>query len=122
MNEIAAMQKKNFSSPDETRTFDKGKIEVVTIGDFKLGRSTFQPGWKWSTSVKPIVKTNSCQAHHVGYIVSGKLETVMDDGKKMLFGPGDAIDIPPGHDGWVVGNEPVILLDIIGADDYAKKK
>ena len=116
------MQKKNFSSPDETRTFDKGKIEVVTIGDFKLGRSTFQPGWKWSTSVKPIVKTNSCQAHHVGYIVSGKLETVMDDGKKMLFGPGDAIDIPPGHDGWVVGNEPVILLDIIGADDYAKKK
>lgn len=119
---MASLQKKNLSSPDETRTFDKGKTEVVTIGDLTFGRSTFQPGWKWSTSIKPIAKTNSCQMHHVGYIVSGKLDTMMDDGKKISLGPGDAFDIPPGHDGWVVGNEPVIFLDFMGAAEYAKKK
>jgi mannose-6-phosphate isomerase-like protein (cupin superfamily) len=122
MKKMASLQKKNLSSPDETRTFDKGKIEVVNVGDFKFGRSTFQPGWKWSTSVKPIVKTSSCQVHHVGYVMSGRLETVMDDGKKITFGPGDAFDIPPGHDGWVVGNEPVVFLDFMGAAEYAKKK
>ena len=119
---MATLQKKNLSSPDETRTFDKGKFEIVTIGDFKFGRATFQPGWKWSTSVKPIAKTSSCQVHHIGYIISGRLEVAMDDGKRNTFGPGDAFDIPPCHDGWTVGNEPLIYLDFVGAAEYAKKK
>jgi hypothetical protein len=113
--------KKNVKKPDETRNFDKGNLRVMKIGEFTLGLSTFLPGWKWSKSVKPIAKTESCKVHHVGYIISGRMSGVMDDGAKWELGPGDAVEIHPGHDAWTVGRKPVVFLDFMGAAGYAKK-
>jgi ethanolamine utilization protein EutQ (cupin superfamily) len=120
-NPATRMQKKSLSTPDEVRTFDKGRIEIVNVGDVVIGRSTFEPGWSWEKCVKPIVKTNSCQAPHTGYITSGRMKVVMDDGTEIEGGPGDAATIPPGHNAWVVGNEPCVMIDFTGAKDYAKK-
>ena len=119
---MAKMQKRNLLSPDETRTFDLGKLELVTIGGVTFGRATFQPGWRWSTSVKPLVNTKSCEAPHLQYQVSGRLHVVMDDGSEDEFGPGDIALLPPGHDAWVVGDEPVVVIDVSGMVDYAKEK
>ena len=116
------MEKKNLSKPDEKRTFDKGQVELVTIGGVTFGRATLQPGWKWSTCVKPIAKTASCEAPHLQYHVAGRLHVVMDDGSEAEFGPGDVSLIPPGHEGWVVGNDPVVVIDISGMEEYAKRK
>jgi hypothetical protein len=118
---MVKMQKKSLNSPDETRSFPKGKVELVTLSGVTFGRATFQPGWKWSESVKPLVKTESCEAPHTQYIISGRLKVRMDDGTEEEFGPGDVSIIPPGHDGWVVGNEPVVVIDITGMIDYAKQ-
>ena len=115
------MEKKNLSRPDETRSFDKGRVELVTVGDVTFGRATLQPGWRWSTCVKPLVKTESCEAPHLQYHVSGRLHVVMDDGREEEFGPGDVSLIPPGHDAWVVGHEPAVIVDISGMRDYAKR-
>jgi EutQ-like cupin domain len=116
------IQKKSLnSSPDETRTFEKGKIELANLGDVTIGRGILEPGWSWEKCVKPLAKTNSCQAPHTQYVVSGRMKVVMDDGTEEEFGPGDAAVIPPGHNAWVVGNEPVIAVDFTGLKDYAKK-
>jgi hypothetical protein len=112
--------KKSFSSPDEIRTFPKGKVEIIRAGGITFGKATFEPGWKWSESLKPIVKTESCLAPHKQYVVSGRIHVVMDDGTEEEFGPGDVGIIPAGHDGWVVGDEPVVAIDISGMEDYAK--
>jgi uncharacterized cupin superfamily protein len=109
------------SKPDETRRFDKGRMDVANIGQTVIGRFTFEPGWKWSTSVKPMVKTESCQLRHTGYIISGRMRARMDDGTEMEFGPGEAVVVPPGHDAWVVGNEPCVGIDFTGAKTYAQK-
>jgi len=114
------MQKKALSTPDEKRSFDQGQLELVTLGGVTFGRATFQPGWKWSTCVKPIAKTESCQASHLAYHVSGRLRVRMDDGSEEEFGPGDVAVVPPGHDAWVVGNEPVVIIDITGMAEYSK--
>lgn len=119
---MAPMQKKSLAQPEETRTFPLGCLELVTVGGVTFGRSTFQPGWRWSTSVKPLVKTESCQATHLQYHVSGRLHVVMDDGSEMEFGPGDVSLLPPGHDAWVVGDEPVVVIDISGMAEYAKPR
>ena len=116
------IQKKNLSQPDEKRLFEKGKVELVTLGSATFGRATLQPGWKWSTCVKPLAKTKSCEAPHLQYHVSGRLHAVMDDGTEAEFGPGDVSLIPPGHDAWVVGKEPVVVIDVTGMADYAKPK
>jgi hypothetical protein len=118
---MAQMQNKNLAKPDEVRTFDKGQLELVTLGGVTFGRVTLQPGWRWSTSVKPLVKTPSCEASHLLYHVSGRLHAVMDDGSEAEFGPGEVSLVPPGHDGWVVGDEPVVVIDISGMVDYAKR-
>jgi hypothetical protein len=114
------MEKKSFSSPEERRTFQSGKVELVSIGDITFGRATLQPGWRWSTCVKPIAKTESCEAPHLQYQVSGRLRVRMDDGTEQEFGPGDVASIPPGHDAWVVGDESVVIVDISGMTHYAK--
>src|SRR5690348_14500977 len=88
-------ERKSLNSPDETRTFPKGKLEIVTVGGTSMGRATFEPGWKWSECVKPIAKTESCQAPHLGYLVSGRMKVVMDNGEELDFGPGDAMSAPP---------------------------
>ncbi len=117
---MASMEKKSLDSPDETRPFAKGKVEVVNLGGVTIGRATFQPGWRWSESLKPIVGTNSCQVFHTGYMISGRMRVKMDDGTEQEFGPHDAVVIPPGHDAWIVGNEPAIVLDFSGSAQYAK--
>jgi hypothetical protein len=117
---MTRMEKKDMARPDEKRTFAKGEVDVVSLGGVTFGRATLQPGWKWSTCVKPIVKTESCQASHLQYHVSGRLRVQMDDGSEEEFGPGDVSHLPPGHDAWVVGNEPVVVIDVTGLADYAK--
>jgi len=119
---MAGLEAKNFSSPDETRPFQgKGKMEIVNVGGLSVGRGTFEPGWKWSENVKPIAGTDSCQALHVGYIVSGRMAVVMDDGTQAEAGPGDVVHIEPGHDAWIVGNESCVFLDFgTSVSQYAK--
>lgn len=114
------MEVKSFNTPDETRTFDKGKLDLVSIGGKVIGRATFAPGWKWSESLKPIVKTVSCQTPHFQYHLSGILKVVMDDGTEQELKPGDISLLPPGHNAWVVGKEPVVVIDFQGMVDYAK--
>ena len=117
---MPGIDRKNFESPDEKRPFDKGAINVITLGKKTVGRAVFEPGWRWSESVKPIVGTDSCQVAHLGYSVSGPMHVVMDDGSEVDLSPGDLFDIAPGHDAWIVGNEPCIALDFEGASNYAK--
>jgi len=117
---MANLQKKNMDSPDDTRSFSKGKMQIAHLADATIGRFVFEPGWKWSESVKPIVKTESCQQLHTGYMISGRMGVRMNDGTEAEAGPGDAIVIPPGHDAWVVGNEPCVGIDFTGAKTYAK--
>ena len=112
---------KSFNSPAEVRKFDKGKVELVKVAGAVIGRATFEPGWKWSACVKPIAGTNSCQAAHYGYQLSGTMTTRMDDGTEMTSKAGDVLKIPPGHDAWVVGNEQVVVLDFQGMVEYAKQ-
>ena len=112
--------KKSFNSPDETRPIPKGKVEVVNLGDVTAMRVTFEPGWKWSESLKQIAGTESCQTAHMGYMESGRMVVRMDDGTEHEFAPGDACTIPPGHDAWVVGDEPVVFIDFQGGAGYAK--
>jgi len=117
---MAKMQSKNLAQPDELRTFDKGKLELATLDGVTFGRATLLPGWKWSTCVKPIAKTKSCEATHLQYHVSGRIAVLMDDGSQQEFGPGEVSLLPPGHDAWVVGSEPVVVIDISGMVEYAK--
>jgi hypothetical protein len=113
---------KSFRKPEEIREIPSGKIELLTLGGATVGRATFQPGWKWSTSVKPIVKTESCQAPHFQYHLAGVLHVKMDDGTEYDCKPGDVSLLPSGHDAWVVGTEPVVVVDFQGLHDYAKQR
>ncbi len=108
---MASIQKKRFEKPDETSTPPKTKSEVVRMGGLSLTKTVFMPGWRWSNDIKPIAGTNTCQKHHVGYCLSGRIAAKLEDGSMMEFVAGDVFDIPPGHDGWVVGNEPVVFLE-----------
>jgi mannose-6-phosphate isomerase-like protein (cupin superfamily) len=115
-------QAKSILKADEVREFEKGRVELVHIAGSTVGRATFEPGWKWSTCVKPIAGTRSCDSAHFGYQISGTMIVVMDDGSKMTVRPGDVVSIPPGHDAWVEGKEPVVVLDFQGMVDYARKR
>ena len=115
-------QMKSFGKPDEIREFPKGRLELIKIGGATLGRAIFEPGWRWSTSVQPIVKTKSCEAPHFQYHISGTLKILMDDGTELECHPGDVSLLPSGHDAWVVGEEPAIVVDFQGMIDYAKSK
>lgn len=111
---------KSFDQPDEVREFPFGKLELIKIGGATIGRAIFQPGWKWSTSIQPLAKTKSCEAPHFQYHVSGTLMVVMDDGMRFECKAGAVSLLPMGHDGWVVGDEPVVVVDFQGMIDYAK--
>ena len=106
------VQKKSLDSPDETRDFGQGQMQIATVTDFKVARLLLQPGWKWSEHVKPLAQTDSCQVRHTGYVVSGRMKVVMDDRSEADLGPGDAYVIEPGHDAWIVGNEPFVGVDV----------
>ena len=117
---MTKLVKKRFDAPDETRPIAKGTVEVVKLEEVQVMRTIFEPGWRWSESVKPIVKTDSCQVHHIGYVISGRMVVRMDDGSTAELGPGDVGVIPPGHDAWIVGDVPCVMLDFGGAATYAK--
>jgi hypothetical protein len=110
---------KRFDEPDEIREFEKGRFEIVRVGGMTIGRATYQPGWRWSTHVGPGAGTSSCQVEHVGLVVSGCAVAAMDDGSLMEMRAGDVFYVPPGHDSWVLGDEPYVSLHFLGADDYA---
>src|SRR5881397_4098185 len=119
---MAATEVKNFDSPDEVRPFEgNGKAEVLRIGGQTVGRGTFEPGWRWSSNVKPIAGTDSCQVSHLAYVISGRMRVFMDDGSEGEAGPGDVVAIPPGHDAEVVGDEPCEMVDFGEFGEYAKK-
>ena len=120
---MAGLTRKSLDTPDEVRAFEgaTGRLDVVNTEEGAVGRATFLPGWKWSEHVKPIAKTDSCQAAHTGYFISGRMKVVMDDGEEMEFGPGDFAVMKPGHDAWVIGDEPCIVIDWQGYADYAKR-
>ena len=111
---------KSFEKPDEVREFPNGRLELITVGGATVGRAIFEPGWKWSESLQPLMKTKSCEAPHFQYHVSGVLKILMDDGEELECGPGEVSLLPSGHDAWVVGNEPAVVVDFQGMIDYAK--
>jgi hypothetical protein len=113
---------KGFGKPDEIREFPNGRLDLITIGGRTVGRATLKPGWQWSKSVQPIAKTVSCEAPHFQYHVSGVLMVRMDDGTEFECKAGDVSLLPSGHDAWVVGDEPVVIVDFQGMIDYAKEK
>ena len=117
---MKTMERKSFSKPDEVRTFEKGKLELLKIGGGVVGRLTLEPEWRWSKHVKPIAKTELCEAPHFQYHVSGRIRIRMADGTEFEAGPGEVTSLPSGHDAWVVGNEPVVVVDWFGAVNYAK--
>ncbi|HLW55215.1 MAG TPA: cupin domain-containing protein [Candidatus Angelobacter sp.] len=112
---------KRFENPDEIRTFEKGKFEIVRIGGMTIGRATYEPGWKWSVHVGKAQGAKSCSVEHVGMVIAGRGTAAMDDGRVIEMKAGDIFYIPPGHDSWVVGNEKYISLHFLGADVYAQK-
>lgn len=113
-------QHKGFAEPDEVREFPNGRAEILKIGDGEVGRFTFEPGWRWSNDVKPIANTDSCEAPHFQYHVSGQLAIRMDDGTEMVADPGDITSLPSGHHAWTIGDEPAVVIDWYGASNYAK--
>jgi len=108
------IQRKSLDEPDEVRRFAMGVGHLVRVGALTIGRGTLEPGWRWSESLKAVQGTPSCQVHHLQVLLSGRFQVEMDDGETAQFGPGDVFDVPPGHDAWVVGNEPVVALDVLG--------
>ncbi len=113
---------KRFDNPDEVRPFEKGKFELIKIGNMTIGRATYEPGWKWSEHVGKAMGTKSCAVEHIGMVVSGTATAAMDDGRVIQMKAGDLFYIAPGHDSWVVGDEPYVSLHFMGAEQYAQKK
>src|ERR1700704_6302411 len=110
---------KRFESPDEVRTFEKGRFELIKIGGLTIGRATYEPGWKWSQHLAPVAGTPLCQVEHVGMVISGQAACAMEDGRSYVMKPGDVFYIGPGHDSWVVGDQPYVSLHFLGAEKYA---
>lgn len=110
-----------FVAPDEVRRFPHGRLEILNMSGGVVGRLVLEPGWRWSNDVKPIAGTDSCEVKHFQYHVSGTLHIRMDDGTEFEAVPGDVTLLPSGHDAWVVGNEPVVVIDWYGASSYAKR-
>jgi quercetin dioxygenase-like cupin family protein len=119
----AKMSAKSSSAPDEVRSFEqgKGRMEVVHLPYGDAGRGTFEPGWRWSSHVKPIAGTDSCEVEHVGYVLSGRMTIRMDNGDEKQIVPGDFFHLPPGHDAWVDGDEACVMVDFGGLTGYAQR-
>ena len=111
--------KVDLEHPDETKETPKAILRLVTLGDFTFGLRTLYPGWKWTESMRQIAKTETCEIRHIGYVISGRIGFLMNDGTKLEVGPGEAFDVRPGHDTWTVGDAPVVFIDMIGAVERA---
>ncbi|HVM29630.1 MAG TPA: adenylate/guanylate cyclase domain-containing protein [Candidatus Limnocylindrales bacterium] len=119
---MARLQRRHFDTSDDIRQIPNGRIEVVELGDRVIGRIRYEPGWRWSIDVKPIAGTQSCQFHHVGFTASGRLRVQMQEGIELEIGPGEVFEIPPGHDAWVVGDEPWVSIDFEAMRAYARSE
>jgi hypothetical protein len=117
---VTEFEVKSLDSPDEVRSPDKTRIEVVRLEGYTLGRFNFQPGWRWSECVKPVVKTDLCQASHVGYAGSERITVRLNDESEKTISAGQSYTIPPGHDAWVEGSEPFVGIDVMSAEQYTK--
>ena len=120
---MSGMIRKSLNEPEETRPFEdgKGRLDLVDVANGGVGKGVFEPGWRWSKHVKPIAQTESCEAAHAGYVLSGRMKLVMDEGQEMEVSAGDYMVVPPGHDAWVVGDDQCVLIDWQGYADYAKR-
>lgn len=116
----ARLAARSFDAPDETRPFPHGKVDIARVGPVVCGRGTFEPGWRWTADLSGITGTSTCQADHVGYVLSGRMHVRMDSGEELELGPGEAFIIAPGHDAWTVGDEACVVLDFGGFEHYAK--
>ena len=112
---------RSFTKPDEVRPFDRGRFEVIRVGDATVGHGHYEPGWRWSETIAKVMGTPTCHASHLAYLVSGRLHVRMDDGTELEAGPGDVLDIKPGHDAWVVGDAPVEYLEFRAAETFATR-
>ncbi|HET9214095.1 MAG TPA: adenylate/guanylate cyclase domain-containing protein [Gaiellaceae bacterium] len=117
---MGSLLSKRFEEPDELITLPLLTSQVVILGEVYLARSVHEPGWRWSEHVKPVVGTPSCQHHHQGVVVGGQMEVVTDSGARRRFGAGEALDVPPGHDAWVVGDEPLVTIEFTGVRGWGK--
>jgi class 3 adenylate cyclase len=117
---MARLQRKSLKRPEEIRPLGRGRLELVELGEAAIGRVTYQPGWRWSEDLRPIVGTASCEVHHIGFVLSGTLRVQMDDGSRIDLTPEDAFEVPPGHDAWVVGDEPFVAVDSLGRRYFGK--
>ncbi|HXI45837.1 MAG TPA: adenylate/guanylate cyclase domain-containing protein [Candidatus Acidoferrales bacterium] len=117
---MARLQSKPLESPDEVRPTPFGRVDIYNLDDLVIGRMVFEPGWHWLEHVQPIARTSLCQYHHVGVCVSGRLMNRLEDGTSIEIGPGQVFEIPPGHDGWVVGDEPFVAYDVAGVRSFAR--
>ena len=114
------MVSKRFENPDETRSFEKGKLELVRVGEMTIAKASYEPGWKWSEHVSPIVGTPLCGCEHIGMVLSGRAMAALEDGTKVELNAGTVFYIPPvPHDSWVIGDEPYVSIHVWGADQYA---
>jgi len=121
-NVVDTFEVKSYDTPDEKRRPSKSVIDIVTVGDYTLGRFSFEPGWKWSECIKPVVNTRSCELHHEGMVAAGRMHVRHDDGTELEIGPGDAYVIEPGHDAWIVGSEVFVgyEFDSKAAETFAR--
>jgi len=117
---VSRLQAKPLDNPDEVRQTPKGRVDIYTLDDLVVGRMVFEPGWHWMEHVRPIAGTDLCQYHHVGICIQGRLMNRLADGTSIEIGPGSVFEIPPGHDGWVVGDEPFVAYDVAGVRSFAR--
>ena len=117
---VTKFEAKSHNSPDEVRSPNKTRVEIVRLPGYTLGRFNLEPGWRWSECIKPVVGTKSCMVPHVGHVVSGRLTVKLDDGAQKSFEAGTSYTIPPGHDAWVEGKEPFVCIEVLSAEQYAK--
>ena len=117
---VSKFETKSHDSPDETRSPDKTRVEVVRLEGYTIGRFNFEPGWRWSECIKPVAGTDSCQNSHVGYAVSGEITIRLEDGTEKTIKAGESYTIPPGHDAWVEGSQPFVGIEVMSAEQYAK--
>jgi TusA-related sulfurtransferase len=120
--EIAEMSaaKANLNEPDETKLTPRGKLQLATVGGFTMGLRTLEPGWRWTTSMQLVAKTDTCEIRHIGYVLSGHMGFLMNDGTKLEVGPGEAFDVHAGHDAWTIGDVPFVFIDLISAVELLK--
>jgi class 3 adenylate cyclase len=117
---MARMQRKLLNAPDEVRPFTHGRAEIWELGDAVIGKQVFEPGWRWSVDVKPVALTDTCEYHHLGIVMSGRLRFLTPDGLEMEVGPGMIFEVQPGHDAWVLGDEPCVIYDFAGMRTFAR--